>query len=292
MKTSRRGFIRTLAAAGAAAPFNPAWAAESPAARYAFGICETPGKAAALKEAGFSFLEGGVEATLQPKLPDAAFAPRREALRACPLPLRACNCFFSAEFRLTGPEAAHGLALAYAEVACRRADEIGMPFIVLGSGSARRVPDGWPLEKGREQFIAFCRQLGERISGRRVTIVLEPLYKRGSNLLNTVAEGIGYVDEINHPRIRLLADFYHMLCEEEGPESIRKAGARLRHCHLAEKESHTAPGMKGEDFSGYFRALRDIGYDGGVSCECGWPKQNVEAAWRKAVAVMRQQSGM
>jgi len=122
--------------------------------------------------------------------------------------------------------------------------------------------------------------------------VLEPLNKGETNLLNSVTEGIAYVDAIDRPRIQLLADFYHMMKENEGPDAIRKADVRIRHCHIAELEGRKAPGTKGEDLSGYFKALHDIGYTGGVSCECGWPKENVEDAWKKALATMRQQAGV
>ena len=63
-----------------------------------------------------------------------------------------------------------------------------------------------------------------------------------------------------------------------------------RHCHIAELEGRKAPGTKGEDLSAFFKALKDIAYDGGVSCECTWPKENVEAAWKKALATLRAQA--
>jgi sugar phosphate isomerase/epimerase len=92
------------------------------------------------------------------------------------------------------------------------------------------------------------------------------------------------------PHIQLLADFYHMLKEGEGPDTIRKAGARIRHCHIAELDGRKAPGTKGEDLSGFFKALKDIAYDGGVSCECAWPKEDIEEAWKKALATLRTQA--
>ena len=255
-----------------------------------FGMCAGPDKAEKLKAIGYDFIEGGVAGTLKPTLPDADFAPELAKLKACALPFQSCNGYLPKEYRLTGPEAKHDPALEYAVKACLRADEAGIPFIVFGSGGARNVPEGFDVAKGKAQFIEFCQKLGDRIKGCKVTIVLEPLNKGESNILNSVTEGIEYVDAIQRPRIQLLADFYHMLKESEGPDAIRKAGARIRHCHIAELEGRKAPGTKGEDLSGYFKALRDIGYAGGVSCECGWPKENVEDAWKKALATMREQS--
>jgi len=290
MHLTRRTFARTLAAAGAAALTVRSARAEAAGPHILFGMCTGPDKAEKLKALGYDFIENGVGALLKPDLPDAEFAPELEKLKACALPLRSCNGFLPGKFRLTGPEAAHDPALDYAVKACQRADAVGISFIVFGSSGARNVPKEFDAAQGKAQFIEFCQKLGDRIKECKVTIVLEPLNKSESNILNTVAEGTEFVDAINRPRIQLLADIYHMLKEKESPDSIRKAGARLRHCHIAELEGRMAPGTQGEDFRGFFKALKDIGYVGGVSCECGWPKENVEEAWKKALDTLRGQS--
>lgn len=266
--------------------------AEAPRGRLLFGVCTAPDHAGTLKQIGYDYIEGSVAACLKPETPDEAFAPELKKLRDCELPVRAMNGFIPGTLRLTGPDAAHDAALDYAVKACARADAAGVSFIVLGSGGARRMPAGFDPAKGKLQFIDFCRKLGERIRDCRVTVVLEPLHRGETNLLNSVAEGMETVDAIQHPRIQLLADVFHMMKDGEGPDSIRKAGARLRHCHIAEKDGRKAPGTKGEDLSAYFAALKDIGYDGGVSCECGWPKTGIEEAWKKALDTMRAQAGV
>lgn len=291
MRFTRRSFMQHTVCAAAAVSTCAARAA-SRQGKLLFGICAGPDKAERLKAIGYDFIEGGVGGTFKPTMPDAEYAVELAKLKQSALPFRSCNGFIPSTYRLTGPETTHDTALEYAVTACRRADLLGVPCIVFGSGGARKLPDGFDTAKGKEQFIDFCRKLGARIRDLKVTIVLEPLNKGETNLLNSVTEGIAYVDAIDRPRIQLLADFYHMLKEDESPDAIRKAGARIRHCHIAELEGRKAPGTKGEDLSGYFKALHDIGYTGGVSCECGWPKENVEEAWKKALATMRQQAGV
>ncbi len=281
--------MKNIAAATVAKGIGIAHAQTACNNKILLGICSTPARGEALKAAGFEFIEGSVARTLKPEMSDAEYAPEIEKLKACALPIRSCNGFIPGKFRLTGTETTHNEALTYAVTACRRADAIGIPYIVLGSGAARKLPEGYDPEKGKAQFIDFCQKLGDRIKELQVTIVLEPLNKGETNLLNSVIEGIEYVDAIQHPRVRLLADFYHMLREDEGPDAIRKAGARILHCHIAELEGRKAPGTKGEDLSAYFKALKDINYAGGVSCECGWPKEQIEDAWKKAVNTMRAQ---
>jgi sugar phosphate isomerase/epimerase len=292
MHLNRRTFVHSLAATGAAATFGcRSTLAQQASPKILFGICIGPDKAEKLKALGYDFIEGGVAGTLKPETSDAEYAPDLAKIKACALPTRSCNGFIPGKFRLTGPATNHDAALDYAVKACQRADAAGIPCIVFGSGGARKVPEGFDLAKGKAQFIEFCQKLGDRIKDCKVTIVLEPLNKGETNLLNSVTEGVEYVDAIQRTRVQLLADFYHMMKENEGPEAIRKAGARIRHCHIAELEGRKAPGAKGEDLSGFFKALADIGYSGGVSCECGWPKENVEEAWKKALATMRVQAG-
>ena len=288
MQLTRRTFIQTLAAASVAAGNGMADIRRS-APNIRFGICTDPAQAGKLQAVGFEFIEISVAGVLQPNLSNAAFAPELAKLKSCTLPIRSCNGFIPKEFRLTGPDATHEPALDYAVRACHRADALGVPFIVFGSGGARKVPEGFDRAAGKDQFIEFCQKFGDRIKDCQVTILLEPLNKGETNLLNSVTEGVEYVDAINRPHIQLLADFYHMLKEGEGPDAIRMAGARIRHCHIAELDGRKAPGTKGEDLSGFFKALKDIAYDGGVSCECAWPKENVEEAWKKALATLRMQ---
>lgn len=278
-----------MAVAGVTVGAGLASAQEKPG-RIVFGVCSDVANAARIKAAGYDYVEGMVSQVLKPDLPDSEYGPELDKLRKLALPIRSCNGFFPNKFRLTGPAANFEPALKYGETACRRADMLGIQFIVFGSGEARNLPKGFDPAAGREQFVEFCRKLGDRTKDCKVTIVLEPLNRADSNILNMVTDGIALVDAIERPNIRLLADFYHMKREREGADAILKAGARLRHCHIAELEGRGWPGEHGEDLRGYFQALRAIGYEGGVSCECRWPKEHIEDAWKTALSTMREQS--
>lgn len=286
---NRREFIG-LAAAGAA--FAGLGAQKG---RILFGACRGFGDAPLMKELGYDFIEGGVAHALQPDKSDEEWKRRRDEVRALPIPLRSCNGFLPGKFRLTGEKASFDKPLEYAEKACRRADEVGLKTIVFGSGGARNAPKGFPKEKAVEQFVDFCKRLAGRIADCKVCVVLEPLQPKEANYLNFVREGRELCERIGSPRIRLLADIFHMLQGGEGSQSIEQTTPDLlRHCHIAEKGPRTAPGLSsdGSQFAPYFDALKKIGYEGGVSCECGWGKKgDLRANLEKALAVMRRLSG-
>ena len=121
----------------------------------------------------------------------------------------------------------------------------------------------------------FCLALAKRVADlKTVQVVIEPLRPKESNLVNFVWQGLKIVEEVNSPRIQQLADIYHMIEGGETAESITKAGALLKHCHIATMGSRQYPGANDtEVFLPYFAALKGIGYTGGVSCECGWGKK-------------------
>jgi sugar phosphate isomerase/epimerase len=285
-RPTRRDFLAHTLAGAAALSFAGPSRAAGPG--ILFGACQGPDKAATMKAAGYDFIELGVGSLLVPSAPEAEFEAKFEKMGVLALPIRSAAGFFPADLKLVGPDVKIDAILKHADTCFRRAKKAGMPFIVLGSGGARKIPDGFDPAKARDQFVEVCKKMGPLAGPHGVTVVLEPLNKGETNFFNSVAEGIGLVDAIAHPNIQLLADIYHMLREDEGPESILKAGARLRHCHIAEKESRTSPGTKGDDFRPYFKALKAIGYQGGVSVEGKWGKP-VEDELPRALKTMKEQ---
>ena len=238
-----------------------------------FGICCAPdalGTPADLlnlmADAGADYIEWGVGAAMKS---EAAWDKLRAVVAQAPLKPEAFNGFIPANHRLTGPDVDLQGALNYASEAMRRCSALGAQIIVLGSGGARRLENGWEPTRGLDQFETFCRELGPRAAEHNVTIAIEPLNSREDNLINSVAAGAAIVDAVDHPNIRLLADFYHMFQDDEAVEDVAKVGSRLKHAHLADL-GRVAPGcaVEGEaDFVGFFRALNAADYDARCSFE-------------------------
>ena len=280
---NRREFLAGTMALGFAGCRTSSSQGPGSGRRVLFGVCRgNPDEVAVMKEVGFDFWEGGVWSVFDPAKGDAWWREQKDRLAAYALPLRSCNGFIPGKYRIMGPKADHAPALDYAETVLRRADEIGVTSVVFGSGGARNVP-GYMCgpaaerpdpERATEQFTEFCRALADRTRDLRKTVVaIEPLRPRESNIVNYVWQGQQIVRDIGSPRIRVLADIFHMMMGRESAESIERAGADLVHCHIASYGTRDYPGAQSESvsrFKPYFEALRRIGYSGGVSCECGW----------------------
>lgn len=251
------------------------------------GVCASIDKAPLLKKSGCSYVEIGIRSFLVPDKPDSDFTSNLAAAKQSPLPLYSGNSFFPGQFRLTGPEVCLDSILTYGETAIKRAHETGTRILVLGSGSARNVPDSFSREEAIGQFTLLCGKLAEIASGYQVTVVIEPLQRSETNFINTVREGTAIVKSVNHPNLGVLADFYHMLRENEDAGALVEAGKWLKHCHIAEKANRSAPGVEGDDFTPFFRALNRIGYAGALSIECRW--QQMEEQIGPAVAEIKKQ---
>ena len=302
---NRREFLMTAAAtsvAGYAMGDNAccASACKCGKANILFGACRPLKDAKVLKAHGYDFIETGAASAFIPEKSDEEWKKQKDVILNCGLPLRSSNGFIPGRFRLTGPNADFEPALKYAETILRRAEEVGTKTIVFGSSGARNVPgdlcgprEQMPKpEKGVEQYTEFCKLLCKRVEDlKSVQIVIEPLRPNESNIINYVWQGMQIVREVNHPRLQELADIFHMICGKESACSIIDAGCHLKHCHIACKETRQYPGTRPDDaeiFKPYFDALTKIGYQGGVSCECGWPKgDEYEKALDKALALMK-----
>jgi len=293
MKHSRRKFIRYSAMAGAGVIILPSVMCSNRKERLFLsdlGVCTRYSNNQLLKEAGFSYVEESVQSFLVPLDDEEVFENNRSQMDLSDMLIPACNSFIPGKLKCVGPDAVPAEIITYAETAFRRAQKAGIGIIVFGSSGSRNIPDGFPRQEGVDQFIDTCKKIASIAEQYDVTIVLEPLNKGESNIVNSVAEGAEIVRSVDHKKFMLLADIFHMTMENEGPESIIRHGDLIRHTHIAENTGRAAPGTNGEDFTPYLKALKDIGYNGRMSVECRWDELSLQAA--PALTELRRQISM
>jgi len=232
------------------------------------GICTSPDRLAAAREAGFAYAELSC-ATLRYDLGESDAAHTLQTLREAPLPIEAFNVFLPPTLKVTGPAVDETAVESHMDRVLRRAASVGASIVVFGSGGARRVPEGFPLEEAQAQFVRAARRAAEIADRYGLTIALEPLYKRSCNWFNRTDQGLALVRTVSHPRLRLLTDLFHLEREEEPFEHLVEAGPMLAHIHLPTPPlPDVAWGEAGVfDFGGFFSALRRAGYQGRLSVE-------------------------
>lgn len=182
---------------------------------------------------------------------------------------------------LTHPDAAvRERALAFIASVIDFAGGFGAPAII---GSMQGKAEG---EVTRDQALgwlsAALEQLGPRAHALGVPLLLEPLNRYESNLLNTLGQAVEFLQPLRTQNIRLLADLFHMNIEETSlPDALRLAGNHLGHLHFADS-NRRAIGFGHTDVAPIAQVLRELGYAGYVSAEI-LPLPTPEEAARQTI---------
>ncbi|HEY52670.1 MAG TPA: sugar phosphate isomerase/epimerase [Caldilineae bacterium] len=119
-----------------------------------------------------------------------------------------------------------------------------------------------------------------------VRLALEPINRYETTLINNVADGLDLIARVGADNFGLLLDTFHMNIEDASiEESIRAAGDRIFHFHVADS-NRWYPGAGHIDFRSVLDALFETGYDGFVSGEF-MPEPDADTAAQEAIAYLR-----
>jgi len=216
---------------------------------------------------GFRMLGESVGKMLSPSLTEEQFQQNLTRIKSARCKVYLCNIFFPGSIKIAGPVVDENRVLGYADTVFSRAKKAGISFIVLGSGGARRIPEGYDVEKAKADFASLCRKLAKVAGKYGIMIALESLQATETNFLNTLKSAAEVVRAVDDPNFKLNADIFHMMREGESPQSIVDAADVLVYCEIAEKQSRSFPGVKGDDFKPWLRALRKAKYKGHIFIE-------------------------
>lgn len=232
-----------------------------------------------LYTSGYRYIVESINKLVSPKnISDTDFQQNAVRIRNLKAKVYAFNLFIPGDLKLVGPDVNEDAILSYAEDVLARCQMANVKIIVWGSGGARRVPDGFDPDKAKEQFADIARKIAKKAKAHEVVLALENLNSTETNFITTATEALAMVKRVDHPNFRLCVDIYHMLKENESPAVIEAAGKYVVHCDIAEKQNRTPPGVAGEDFKPYLRALEKINYGGKIVIEGRWENIAVQAA--------------
>jgi sugar phosphate isomerase/epimerase len=250
------------------------------------GWCMNIEQAELLAEQGLDYMECPLSAL---QLEDEeAFAQKLSLYLESPLKVHATNIFVPSGMMLVGAQRNIERIRRYVHKAGEAASLIGVKVAVLGSGKARMIPDGWERPQAEEQILECLEIIAEEWKGTGITLALEPLNRKESNIINSVAEAVQLAQQINSPIVRVLADFYHMDEENEPLETILEHKDWIAHIHIADT-GRLAPGTGSYPYDRFTEVLREISYNGMVSAECAWPESSQEL--EDSIAFMKQMIG-
>ncbi len=159
--------------------------------------------------------------------------------------------------------------------------------VIIGLVRGRISGDRAATDQRFRESLQALLPIAER---EKVAILFEPINRYETDYLPTVEEVLQVIQPLGSPQLGVLADTFHMNIEEASiDDSLRRAGPRLHHVHVADS-NRWAPGWGHLNFSRILSVLQQMGYRGYLSAEI-LPHPDPHAAARQAVEYLRALSG-
>jgi D-psicose/D-tagatose/L-ribulose 3-epimerase len=237
---------------------------QSPAIK--IGACGTIKMISAIKGAGFDYAE--LSTTEIVSLSDADFAQLKNEVKQGSFPILATDVFIPATIKLTGPNVDKDQQMTYVRKAMDRVAALGAHTIVLGSGAARKVPDGFSHDAAFDQLVDFLKRIAPEARARDIVVAVEPQSTEESNITNSIDDGVKLVRAVNDPNIQLVVDIYYLDQTHEDPSAMIAAKDYIRHFHFSNPNGRVFPANWDEyNYAPFFSALRQMNYQGGISID-------------------------
>jgi D-psicose/D-tagatose/L-ribulose 3-epimerase len=175
----------------------------------------------------------------------------------------------------------------------RVAGAMGVPVLVYGSPSTRRIPDGMSSAEAWDRAAEFFAGLAGTAADAGTTLCIEPNPARyGCDLVRTSDEGAALVRMVGLPGFGLHLDAAGMMLSGEDLEDgIRRSGPP-RHFHASAPDLGALE-EEVVDHAAAARGLRAVGYDGVVSIEMRSGEPGAAASRvRSAVELVSRRYGL
>src|SRR5207253_9681583 len=168
--------------------------------------------------------------------------------------------------------------------------KIECPSIIIMSGA---VVPGMPRQVQHQSCIDGLKKAAELVDGKNVRLLLENIdpEENPRYYLTSVAEGFKIIEEVNHPQVKFLYDFFHeQLSEGNLIAKLEKNIERVGLVHIADVPGRHEPGTGEINYTNIFKRLGQLKYKGYVAMEflpTGDPVETLRAAGEMALRAGR-----
>lgn len=167
---------------------------------------------------------------------------------------------------------------------------VGAPLVVVVPSAVGKTSpidsfedeEEWIQEKERvwNYAVLSVREAAKYAEAKGILLVIEPINRYETFLVNTAEEGLRFIAEVNSPAVKIHLDVFHMNIEEANPaEAIRRCGKLLMNLHISDS-NRMAVGDGHVDFRAIMYALKEIRYQWALTLEPVPPVPNPYVATR------------
>jgi sugar phosphate isomerase/epimerase len=125
-------------------------------------------------------------------------------------------------------------AYRYAKSLADRAKKLNVKHVGIGSPMSRTLPDGFSRTLANKQAHEFFRVTADVFAEADIIVCVEALGYCYCNFINTISEAAELVYQLDHPYIRLIADYYNMEHSGEADIDISPYLPILHHVHISD----------------------------------------------------------
>jgi D-psicose/D-tagatose/L-ribulose 3-epimerase len=169
----------------------------------------------------------------------------------------------------TTPDAAvRRKTVAYLDTLIDFCGDLGGSYMIFGSPKQRDTRS-ISVEQAKIYFAGGLLAVANHAQQRGIEILVEPLGKRTTDVVNTLAEASQLAEQVNHPAIRMMFDFNNTVDETEPFDVLlRKYYKNIHHVHVQEMGGkHLGTGAAVNDYVKAFQVLKDSRYNRWISLE-------------------------
>ncbi|WP_342514885.1 sugar phosphate isomerase/epimerase family protein [Sporosarcina sp. FSL K6-1522] len=146
----------------------------------------------------------------------------------------------------------------------------GKYLVVCPSAVGKSAQMGQGSEDWNWAIDSVC-QLSKMADQVGIELIIEPLNRYESCIVNTADDARRFVKEINHPKVKTLIDTYHMNIEEVDMVSpVQKVIDILSIVHVADSNRRSL-GRGQIAFAPFFTELQRLKFKGTIVVECSAP---------------------
>jgi sugar phosphate isomerase/epimerase len=167
--------------------------------------------------------------------------------------------------------------------------DLGGGKMIFGSPAQRKSTGGATRQEATARYLDGLRQAAPHAASRGVTLLMEPLPTHDTDVLNTLAEAVGYVAEIGSPAVQTMYDTHNAVLETEPHELlVDRYYEVIQHVHVNEMDGRH-PGTGDWDFKPVLRVLAAKGYKGWISMEAFDFSAGAERIAKESVQYLRSE---
>ena len=139
-------------------------------------------------------------------------------------------------------------------------------------------------EYNKTSIGTYISNLNFALDNSKISILIEPVCEEqlSGYFLRTIDQAAAIIDKINHPRLKIMFDCYHIY-KESGDlvENFADHADKIGHVQIAAAENRAEPFPGALNYSDILPEFKRLGYQGAFGCEYR-PSSSTEGglAWR------------